>query len=142
PDLGTESMERILESNEVLAMPQQEGPGDHRRCGDVYFNLGHLLLAWQDSGFADDFDYTPCQSTGGDEDQVVTGSCGAAEDPYVVTPELAAKQTSLGTCIPEVLPPSSPVCSESDLQAKDAIFAAASSSEDLPTQLRNTELVT
>src|SRR5690606_5250378 len=33
PDLGTESMERILESNEVLAMPQQEGPGDHRRCG-------------------------------------------------------------------------------------------------------------
>jgi mono/diheme cytochrome c family protein len=130
PDLGTIALERILSSEPAKVMPPGSGDGSKRGADDPIRRLGERLLAWEKAGFPPVLELT-LEGEPVDEE--------LPEDPYLLSPELGAKLTNLGSCIPEGATEETMVANE--VRDKDDLFASIETSEELPDTLVETDLV-
>jgi mono/diheme cytochrome c family protein len=138
PTLGDEAVAHITSSVQTPPnewMPPDFGDGSKRAAGDTFYDLGQKLLAWEKTGFADPFSYTPAGS--GDVDAVTSTDAASA---YLISPQLGQQLTNIGSCVPNAAAMSDPVAQE--IQQKDALFASLNTSDDLPDTIFETDLVT
>lgn len=132
--LGDEALAHVTSSDPNEWMPPDLGDGSKRGPGNTFYDLAQKLLAWEKEGFPDQFDYTAASDDGAGG----TSSSGNAA-PYLLTPELGAELTNLGSCIPNDAALKDPVADE--MQQKDALFASLQTSDDLPDTIFDTDLV-
>lgn len=132
-DLGRGALERILSSDPLKVMPPGSGDGSQRGEQDPLRRLGERLLAWEDAGFPESFQITIQAEP--EEPELPT-------EPYLLSPTLASKLTSLGSCIPSrAMLEDDDLDLRDEMDRKDALFAGLSSSEELPDTLFETDLV-
>ncbi len=122
------------------------GAGDDatkRGCSNLWVRLGESLLAYQKSGWKDQFDVPRCpediaaEEAERENQAVGTSACDLRPHPYALEASLGLAQTNLGQCIPNHIIS----CPEADLKMQDVAFAGYQSSDDLPTSIRGTDLV-
>ncbi len=130
PTLGTDALERILSPDLDVVMPPGSEDGSKRGPNDRYRRFGERLLAWQAAGFPDAFEVS---ATG---DPIDTN---LPTDPYVLAPRVATALTNIGSCVPSQ--PTSLTTAGDEMRAKDALFAAARTIDDLPDTIFETDLV-
>ncbi len=131
PTLGSEALERVLESDEDKVMPPGSGDGSKRGPGNPVRVLAERLLAWQNAGFPGAFDLT---ETGEPVDETLP------DDPYLLSPALGQKLTTLGSCIPSRAATLTTSVAR-ELEDKDVLFASLETSDDLPETIVETDLV-
>jgi mono/diheme cytochrome c family protein len=129
PTLGTEALERILSTNPDEWMPPESKGGAGLGPDHPLRKLGERLLAWQEKGFPPSFQITLDSGTNNSN----------ADAPYLISPKLGKRLTNLGSCVPDMAVMLNPVADE--IAAKDALFAAMQTSDDLPDTLYETDLV-
>ncbi|HEU5075409.1 MAG TPA: hypothetical protein VFU02_14560 [Polyangiaceae bacterium] len=133
PTLGDESWARITSSDPAEVMPPGSGDGSQRGESDPVLRLGERLKRWQELGFPETFEIV-VESAEPNEEL-------PAEHPYLMQPELGESLTNIGSCVPGALSVSSPLMQASEMEEKDALFAAAEDSDDLPDTLVETDIV-
>lgn len=130
PNLGDLALMRVLSADSVKVMPPGSGNGSTRGPEDPYRQLAERLKAWQDAGFPESFEMAieePEDPTGGE----------LPEDPYLLSPELAASLTNIGSCLPDKATPRQ----LEEMQRMDALFESIDSFDELPQTLVETDFV-
>jgi mono/diheme cytochrome c family protein len=128
--LGTEALGRILSDDPDEWMPPDGGDGSKRGPNDPFRKFGERLLRWQEAGFPEQFEIT---ASGEAVDHELS------DDPYLLSKDLGAKLSNLGSCIPQK--PAALVRAVDEMREKDALFTALETSDDLPDTIFETDLV-
>jgi hypothetical protein len=126
--LGSEALERILNSDPIKVMPPGSGDGSKRREDDPIRVLGEQLKLWQEAGFPDQFDIVIRQPP--DEGNLDT-------DPYLMGTALGESLTNIGSC----LPTAKIEHKLDEMETIDDMFASVQTFDDLPDTLNETDLV-
>lgn len=133
PTLGDDAVARVTSSDPNLVMPPGSGDGSLRDETHPALRLALRLQKWQNAGFPEAFD----EVIGSEQP-----SGDLPENPYLLSPELGETLTNLGSCVPNAsLSVNSPLMLTEQMEALDAMFAAAEDSDALPDTLVETDLV-
>jgi hypothetical protein len=134
--LGDEALERVQSSDPGTWMPPSPYSSGSAKPDNPLYQLAEHLQQWQQKGFPDQFT-VPIDS--GSSQQPSTN-----EHPYLLSPDLAAALSNIGSCVPENLTNGAimedPLVDE--MQKKDELFAGMKTSDDLPDTILETDLVT
>jgi hypothetical protein len=133
--LGDEAIQRVTSSNPADYMPPSPYGYGSATPGTTVYDLADHLQQWQQKHFPDTFT-VPLAS--GPTQPVST------QNPYLLSPDIGKALTNIGWCVPDNLTDAVIMGDDlvAEMQKKDDFFAGLNTSNDLPTDITDTDLVT